>query len=281
MALLSLFLALAGAFTLVGSIVAVFLGIWALRRIARSDSLLGTGYALGGVVLGIVGAGVTLTILLRPGFVEISPFIRRWQLVGQLEAETIWPVSTKDNVCVLPKAEAGWQRCREDRSNDPVISSVQGRREVLLINSQKQAWFDLTREASRIPELLEYEKRLLSELAPKGWMREDEDIDDDQFEDAPFRRGGPRRADNAAQSVFVVKRNQGLAVPRGWQAAEWVAEVQRGTKWRFLIRVYRAVGKDKKPGAFLYIARFYAPADKYSAMENEAKAMLDSLQISR
>jgi hypothetical protein len=61
LALCSLLLALVGAFTILGTVVAVLLGVAALLQIAnRPDRLAGRGYALAGIVLGVVLTAGTL-----------------------------------------------------------------------------------------------------------------------------------------------------------------------------------------------------------------------------
>src|SRR5262245_34612351 len=61
LAIASVALALMGAFTVVGTVVAVLLGLAALVAIARRrDRLAGAGFAVLGIVLGVAFTGLTL-----------------------------------------------------------------------------------------------------------------------------------------------------------------------------------------------------------------------------
>jgi Domain of unknown function (DUF4190) len=64
LALVSIILALVGAFTIVGTVAAVLFGAMALRQIGRhSDRLAGRGYAIAGIVLGVIMTAGTVFAL--------------------------------------------------------------------------------------------------------------------------------------------------------------------------------------------------------------------------
>src|SRR5262245_25176560 len=61
LAIASVILAVAGAFTVLGTVIAVLLGLVALVGIARHrERLAGTGYAIFGIVWGVIFTGVSL-----------------------------------------------------------------------------------------------------------------------------------------------------------------------------------------------------------------------------
>src|SRR5690349_7523019 len=69
LALTSLILALAGAFTVIGTMVAAVLGFVALRHIRRQPELLtGRRYALGGMAAGIALTAFSLFVYIKTDF---------------------------------------------------------------------------------------------------------------------------------------------------------------------------------------------------------------------
>jgi Domain of unknown function (DUF4190) len=85
-ALASLTLALVGAFTLLGTVAAVVLGVIALAQIARqSDRVAGKGYAIAGIVVGLVMTSGTILALQNIELFALSNVINDAQWTGKLE----------------------------------------------------------------------------------------------------------------------------------------------------------------------------------------------------
>src|SRR5260370_41905597 len=77
-ALASLVLALTGAFTLVGTVAAVVVGLWALAVIRRdSPRLRGKGLATAGIITGLVLTAVNRAALLRPALPPAGGWARQ------------------------------------------------------------------------------------------------------------------------------------------------------------------------------------------------------------
>jgi hypothetical protein len=86
LAVLSLTLALVGAFTLVGTIAAIAIGILALKEIAgKSNKLDGINLARAGIVLGAIFAVITLASMVSPTVFGLDVFLREMALASRLK----------------------------------------------------------------------------------------------------------------------------------------------------------------------------------------------------
>jgi len=86
LAIASLVLALIGAFTVVGTIVAVVLGVLALLTISRQrDRLAGEAFAITGILLGVVLTGMSLFAYTSVELFGINSVLRESQWFGKLE----------------------------------------------------------------------------------------------------------------------------------------------------------------------------------------------------
>src|SRR5262245_38061771 len=85
LAVLSLTLALVGAFTIVGTIAAIVVGVLALKEIAgKSGKLDGVNFARAGIVVGAVFTFVTIAILISPTAFGIDIILRQAALGSRL-----------------------------------------------------------------------------------------------------------------------------------------------------------------------------------------------------
>src|SRR5207237_7688286 len=76
-ALLSLILALVGAFTIVGTIAAIVVGVFALKQISEKPTKLeGVNYARAGIALGTVFSFLMAAILLTPTVFGLDSLLR-------------------------------------------------------------------------------------------------------------------------------------------------------------------------------------------------------------
>jgi hypothetical protein len=86
LAVLSLALALVGAFTVVGTIAAIVVGVFALREIAgKSKKIDGLNFARAGIALGAVFTVITLAALISPTVFGLDAFLREFALAGRVQ----------------------------------------------------------------------------------------------------------------------------------------------------------------------------------------------------
>lgn len=86
LALASLVLALVGAFTIIGTLAAVVLGILALVSMhAKPDRLTGRGYAVSGIALGVLLTAVTLVLFMSSELFGLSRLLTEAQWAAKLD----------------------------------------------------------------------------------------------------------------------------------------------------------------------------------------------------
>lgn len=86
LAVLSLALALVGAFTIVGTLAAIVVGVFALRDIAaKSKKLEGLGYARAGIAVGATFTFITLAALASPYVLGLDALIRQLALASRVQ----------------------------------------------------------------------------------------------------------------------------------------------------------------------------------------------------
>jgi hypothetical protein len=86
LALTSILLALVGAFTIIGTVLAIVLGVLALvQMVGRSDRLAGRGYAIAGIVLGVLFTGGTLFALTSVELFGLSAMMNDAYWQGKLD----------------------------------------------------------------------------------------------------------------------------------------------------------------------------------------------------
>jgi hypothetical protein len=108
LAVLSLALALVGAFTIVGTLAAIGVGIIALRRIARQPNKLdGAEYARAGVIVGGVLTFITLTALISPTVFGVDQFLREMTTARRLTYPPGEKIETEDVEITRPSGQWG------------------------------------------------------------------------------------------------------------------------------------------------------------------------------
>ncbi len=120
LALASLTLALVGAFTLFGTLLAILLGALALRAMARHpDRLTGKGYAVAGIGLGVFFTGLTAFAL---SSVEVfHNVLGRLQWAGKLDYAGGDEVIRKTEGFAIKRPSPRWGVKRSDRPEDAHI----------------------------------------------------------------------------------------------------------------------------------------------------------------
>lgn len=263
LALLSLVLALAGAFTAVGGALASLLGLYALLEIRRRPTLLtGAPYALAAVVLGPLLAVVTLCGYLTADALPFDGWVRAWAMTGHLEPLASPDVTGTNGEIALTAPSAGWRKVRGGKTAHPIVGDLQQNTDLLLFEPRRNAFLDLRRVAAReAPTPPDTHKWLTEQFSKERPPLIGSDDDDPM-----------RPAERVALPSVGNEKN--LPDAGGWSAAEWPVTVRRGASaWRFVVRVYH------KPGAASWVVRAYAPARRFAAVEPELTQALDSVRF--
>jgi hypothetical protein len=266
LALLSVVLALAGAFTLVGSAAAVVLAAWSLLGIRRHKGrLAGARLAAAALALAVVTAALTLAVLARPRLLPVDVWLRARTLAGQVDLSGPAELRTRDGAVTVKRPSPRWGRLRDDRSDDPAVGELQHKRELLLADLSRHAYLDVSRRTD-LAEAAEYARLLDQDLLARH-------TDLDGEEDNPFRR--------RFSPTLVVREGGKRPAVGDWQVREWTVVVRRGgQKWKFLVRACKK-GRQADPRNLspTYILRGYAPARHFPAVEDELRAALDGIAL--
>jgi hypothetical protein len=111
LAVLSLTLAIVGAFTIVGTLAAIGIGIIALRRIARQPTKLdGAEYARAGIIAGGILTLITLAALISPTVFGIDQFLRELTTAKKVTYPPGEKIETDDAEITRPSPAKQWAR---------------------------------------------------------------------------------------------------------------------------------------------------------------------------
>ncbi len=268
-AVFSLGLALLGAFTLVGSLAALGVGLVSLLRLRRhAKTLHGKKYALTGLGLAAGFALLTLLILWFNQLLPVAAWVRQRQLAGRLDTSEQAKFSSRDGRCYLPRPAAGWLVLREGSSGDPAVDELQSQVDLLFVHPRWRAFVDLQRDLERAGNPLTlYFDYIQTEL---GGLRTP--LVGTDAEENPFKSVGllPR-----------LVREKRLPDWEGHRGQEFVFDQQRGGQfWRFLVRLYQKSRSREESAAPIYVLRLYAPKERFLAAEAELLALADSIRFS-
>lgn len=268
LALFSLVLALVGAFTVVGTVAAVVVGLVALLQIRRHQPRLqGQVFAQTGIVLGIGLTGVSLLLFSVRERLPVAAWLRQRLLAGQTETLASDEVGTRDGQCRITVSQKRWLRMRGDRGNEPAVDDLQRKRELLLVHVQRRAFLDIARDALNTPEsVADYKGQIAFELYTERPLFQPEE------EDRPSTRQFRQQGDAI--------QNKPLPDVDGYRGHEWIFEVQRGSQnWRFLIRAYRDGRPGRRTVPPVYVMRAYAPVREFVILEEELRRTLDTIRF--
>jgi hypothetical protein len=113
LALASLILALVGALTVIGTILAIVAGVLGLRAISKNPARLrGNGYALAGIILGVLFTALGLFAYGRVEVFGLDRLLREPQWAGKLEYGDASEVTTQTGLS-LPRPSRKWGRFLE------------------------------------------------------------------------------------------------------------------------------------------------------------------------
>lgn len=137
LALASLILALVGAFTVIGTLAAVVLGVVALRQIARKpDQLTGRRFALAGMGAGVLLTAVSLFAYLKTDLFGLDRLLRSPMWAGKLDYNESLEIAAGTIIVKRPNHHWGHYRPRETQDNfgQPTRSEF-----VILVNLKDDA----------------------------------------------------------------------------------------------------------------------------------------------
>jgi hypothetical protein len=267
-ALASVVLALVGAFT-PATLLAVALGIAGLVSIARHrDRLTGTGFAVFGIVLGLVFAALTLFAASTDELFGLGGFLRERTLSQRIDTSGPLEVVDGDDGFAITRPSEKWGKVPGQRSDDPIVSGWQKQLALLLLQPARNAFIDVRNEPGRGFTLEQWQQQVLDEFTPRPRVpggRPRAPFGDDDEDDVDVF---------ALHTRATLVKSEKLGPADGVDRREMVVDVNAaGQHWRFLIRLYR---RDRGP---VYVVRAYTSARRFKLVEAELRQALDSFRL--
>jgi hypothetical protein len=258
-ALASVVVALVGAFT-PAALVAVGLGMAGLVSIRRNrDRVTGAGFAVFGIVLGLVFSTLT-TLALVMGFTGLGGYVHQRTLEKQIDTTGPLEVVVAAAGFAITRPSEKWGKVVAGQVEDLVVDHFQAGCDLALVQPANYTFVDVRADAgARFQSLDNYQKEVLDGFDPRpARPRDPFGADDDEFPLHP--------------KVQLVRSNRLEEADR--EGREMLVDVRVfGQQWRFLIRLYR------KGNGPIYVVRAYCRARPFATLEAELRQALDSFRI--
>lgn len=260
-ALASVVLALVGAFTVFGTLLAVLCGIIALVSIARQrQRLTGAGFAVFGICMGALFTVLTLVALNASGIFGLESWMRERNMGQKLDTSGPTEVVRGKEGFAIKRPNEKWGQVPGNDSDDPAVGGFQNDLDLLLMQLRHHAFVDVRRlPVAPFQNLTQGEAEVLAEFETQRLPRNPFEDDNDNL------RPGVR-----------VRRLSGrpLAKQDGMDGREVELEVRcAGKPWLFLIRLYR------RGNGPIYVVRAYGPKRHFADFREELDNALNSFRI--
>ncbi len=243
LALASALLVLIGAFTVVGTIAGIVVGILGLLSIRKNpDKVQGVALAAFGIGAGIAFTVITLLILHTPDALGLGRYFRSSMWNGKVDRSTALEVRGDDFTLTLPSAD--WGIVKNAKLGQTIVDTLQGKdTRMLLMQTVRFAFVDIDSKEPGVDHPLE--QRMESYV-----------------QDFPFKI-------NEADTTEKIKSQENLL------SIEKTLNLRcSGQPWVLILRLSRKPEKSK-----LIMLRAFAPKATFRDAEREMRKILDSLKI--
>jgi hypothetical protein len=259
LAIASLVLALVGAFTVVAPLVAALLGGIALAAIkGQRDRLAGKGFAVAGVVCGLVFAGLGLFAYSSVELFGLDSLLRQPQWAGKLDFDGPLEVVRPSDGFAITRPSREWGVFQANRQEHELFLGALVHQPLLLVKARESAYI-----------------ACLPLPAQDGWTLEDcrrkamDELGRVDLASGDARRRLPFPAHVEVKSTRTLPdRGETESVEM-----EVVKQARRQEK-KFLVRVVR-----KKQDDLMYVVVGGARTGSYQRVEAEVRQALDSFRV--
>ncbi|MBY0522476.1 MAG: hypothetical protein K2R98_03725 [Gemmataceae bacterium] len=249
-------LALVLAFTGIGTILAVILGVIALVSIARNrGQVTGTGFAIFSIVWGIAFTGLFVVAMARGELFGVGDSVRERLMGDEVESKGPLEVRRPEQGFVITRPSVKWGVAKPSLA----LKLTENSDELLLVNLSKDAYIDVENEwlAGRSFDSLRDE--VVRRFRDNGALN---DLDGK----SKFR---PKLTD------LTVRQNQRLPTANGMDQAELLLDVRVGGAWMtFLIRLLKHENSNR-----VYLIRAWAQRRRFPEVEPDIRRAMDSFRV--
>jgi Domain of unknown function (DUF4190) len=253
-AVASFVLALVGAFTLVGTLLAIVLGALALFDIRRQrERVAGRGYAIAGIVLGAVLTALSLFVYIKVELFGLDGLMREPQWAGKLDFNGPLEIMRSQEGFAITRPSDQW-----GVYNDPLFGFANHvPLDLLLVNVTEGAYILCRRH-----------------IVPDQWSLErcqDKALED--FRDADLISGPSKPRHRASQ--FDARPVKHLPTVHDTEAVEMMVDKTVGGRRRtYLVRVIKKQGDNQ-----MYLVAGGTSPDRFSRLEPQLRKALDSFRL--
>jgi hypothetical protein len=270
-ALASVVLALTGAFTILGTLAAIALGVVALVHVARNrEQITGASFAVFGIAVGVVFTGLTLLAFSSNGLFGLSGLVNRAKLASRVQIDYPGPleVEVPEKGFALTRPSKTWGvinlKGAATKTEDPILDALfHANPDLLLVQPERYAFVDVRREAlDGVRTMDACQENFLQDL------RADRRAARDPWSDPEV---GPARV-----TGVVLRQSRKLEPDKGVERRELLVDLTVGREtWSFLVRL------DKTPDGQLYVTRAYARKRDFrdAGLIKELRQALESFRI--
>jgi hypothetical protein len=253
LALWSAILALVGAFTVLGTLIASVLGLAGLIHVSRNrERIAGAGLATFGLVAGIVFTGLTLFALSSKELFGLGSPTRLGQLGDEVDVSGPLEVRVVDRGFSLTRPSVRWGKSLLNFVNDPIAGQLVDEPDLLLINPGRYLFVEARLEEGAdsldncVPTLL-----------------------------AAMQTGNRELRALGNRNVRPTVRETKALPPAGWQERrELLVDVRCGSQaWTMLMRL------QKSRNGEIYVTRAYTQRRRFAPAEAELREVLDSFHL--
>jgi len=253
-ALGSVILALVGAFTIVGTLAAVILGVFALVSISRQrDRLGGTGYAVFGIAAGAVFTVLSLFLYASFELFDVDGALRSGILSSEIDYSGGYEITRPLKGYAITRPTPKWGVAR-----DSLVRQLELECDLLLVNAVKDCYVEV----------------LIVEMG--AWSLEQfEDEVIKSYQENQTRGAGAARNASQTLSDFKLRDRRLLPPAEGMRSAELLIDVRVGGQdTTFLDRTVR-----EEHGTRAFRVRAWAARRRFPRSEIEMRRALDSFRI--
>jgi hypothetical protein len=251
LALASMVLALVGAFTVIFTLLAAFLGACALVSIRRQpERLAGAGYAVFGIVAGLALTVFSAFLYSNVELLPIDGFLETGIISSQVDYTGEREVTRPAKKFAITKPSPRWGVARES-----LVQQMDAECDVMLVNARKQTYVQVT--------MIEMNGASVDEFV------------DDVIKSYKEEHPAGRPIWEPPNTGFKLRGRRNLPPENGMQATELLVDLRvSGQDMTYLDRIVQAEGRD-----LVFRLRGWAPKRRFVQMEAEIRRALDSLRI--
>jgi hypothetical protein len=262
LAITSLVMALVGAFTILGTILATMCGFLALASIRRAGGqIAGRGYALAGIVLGFVLTGLALYAFMSFELFGFDELMQEPQWLGRLDYPEALPVTRSAGRhgyrITRPSKSWGMLKAQQQQPNFMMGPNMQPP-SLLLVYPKEQAYIVC------VP-IQVFPEETMDQCARRA---------EDEFRELDL---SSMASHQLRHKVRLTRRSTQTLTPKGNVAGmELMVDKQgQGPERTFLLRVWRR----KQEEGYMYLVAGGTRKNNFARMEPEIRRGLDSFEI--